>query len=322
MGQATADRGLNRHLLPAITVLAGIGVAVGLATAPGPLLDGALDRSGIASLIPMAGSPIGVTGRTLLALSTGGLVALTGFVARIKTALLTTTMAIADGDGEAAPVIRRADAHPDAPPRRPLRAHADLGAPLPLEDARCVAMPPVEQALPANLDQPMSMYDPAAVPAHPLEPMRAVTPLVRVEPVEVAEPARPKLVINTPVRQPAVAVAVAEVVRERVAVAPASSVEALRAPSVATLPAPRPAPRLVVETPRPVLDGRIETFELTPLVRPRVHPATVAQPKGDSIADLLARLERGSTRRPAPAPRPAEPTLDETLQRLRRLATG
>lgn len=310
MGQATADRGLNRHLLPAITVLAGIGAAVGIATAPGPLLDGALDRSGIATLIPMAAAPIGVTGRTLLALGTGGMVALTGFVARIRMALLTTALAARGDNG---PVIRRADAHPDAPPRRPIRASSDLGAPLPLEDACVVPMPPVAQALPANLDQPMSMYDPAAVPQRPLEPVRAVAPLARSQPVAEA-PVPPRFVISNPAPTPAAVIDAAPIkAPEAVAAAPAPVVEV-------------PAPVAPVQPPRlaavPIAEGRIETFELTPLVRPA--PARVAvAPQGETIADLLARLERGTTRRQATAPRePAPPTLDETLQRLRRLATG
>lgn len=308
--------GLMGRYLPAIAVLVGIGVAAGIATAPAETLNGALDRSGIAGVIPAAGSPIGATGRTIIALLVGTLVAAAGFAGRWRSLLHDRALRARPATGtqrvEPMPVVRRADAHPDAPPRRPIRASADFGDPLPIAalpapaptrvevpapeatplpwieptveasaetSPRIVDAEPVvqdagpAQTLPADLDQPMSTFDPAAVPDAPLEPVRPVVPLVRAV--------------------------------------------------------------------RPFDDGeRIETFELTPMQR---NAAAPEKPGGEqSIAALLARLEAVAARRaaeqaaqaaqpprplpveegtPEPAPAPIAPAdLHETLHKLRRLA--
>lgn len=77
------------------------------------------------------------------------------------------------------PVLRRADAHPDAPARRPLRADRDFGVPFPpvlpttrtfdvagvtapaVRSAPTVAPAP-ERALPTDLDEPLFAYDSGA----------------------------------------------------------------------------------------------------------------------------------------------------------------
>jgi hypothetical protein len=70
------------------------------------------------------------------------------------------------------PIIRRVDAHPDARPRPPLRASHDLDMPawalpkVPVEQEAATA----ERDLPADLDQPLAAFDPAAIPAVPLPP--------------------------------------------------------------------------------------------------------------------------------------------------------
>lgn len=182
---------LKTRLLPAVAILAGVGVAIGIATAPGATLNGAVERSGIVALVPAAATPIGATGRTVIALVAGAMVALMGLAARWR---LPATPAASPS----APVVRRADAHPDAPPRRPIRASADLGDPLPIaaptepRPAKAPA-PPAEQAIPADLDTPLSAVDPAALPAEPLEPVRALPPLTRI----VAPPLDPGERIET-----------------------------------------------------------------------------------------------------------------------------
>ena len=77
--------------------------------------------------------------------------------------------------GEGRPVVRHADTHPDAPPRRPLSAHADLGAPTPVPDP---GPPPAVRPIPADLDQPIAAFHPAAIPEVPREPVRPVAPLM------------------------------------------------------------------------------------------------------------------------------------------------
>ncbi|WP_294252536.1 hypothetical protein [uncultured Sphingomonas sp.] len=77
-----------------------------------------------------------------------------------------------DLDDLPAPIIRRADAHPDARPRPPLRASHDLDMPawalpkVPVEQETAAA----ERDLPADLDQPLAAFDPKAIPAVPLPP--------------------------------------------------------------------------------------------------------------------------------------------------------
>lgn len=70
--------------------------------------------------------------------------------------------------GDDALVVRRADAHPDAPPRRPLSL-ADLGG----------------IALPSDLDTPLSAIDPDAIPPIPREPVRPVAPLASGERLQI-----------------------------------------------------------------------------------------------------------------------------------------
>ena len=258
-------------MLPAAAMLAGIGVAAGIATAPGETLDAVAARLDLAAILPAAAPPLGTTARTLLALLLGTLVALTGCAAPLRRWLT------GRGERRDGPVVRRADAHPDAPPRRPIRASEDLGQPLPIIAAIDVApaaeapepplpwmSPPPERRLPRDLDLPMSVFDPGAVPAEPLEPVRPLPPL--------AMPAAP--------------------------------------PPPATSP-----PAAVQPVARPTLIDPGERFVAVALPPAPAPEAT--------IASLLDRLERGAARRQATAAAaPAPVSLDETLQRLRRLATG
>lgn len=162
-----------RLLVPALAVLAGIGVAAGIATAPGATLDAAVAQSHLADLLPMAAAPVGATGRSLIALAAGGLVAALGFLAMLVPAA-------------PRPAHRRADAHPDAPPCRPLRPSEELDGALPI--APDPPVPPAVQDIPADLDQPLSAFDPDAIPASPKAPVRAVPPLTRVAEVQVLPP--------------------------------------------------------------------------------------------------------------------------------------
>ncbi len=249
---------LSDLMLPAAAVLAGIGVAAGIVTAPAETLDAVVARLDLAAILPAAAPPVGATGRTLLALAMGLLVATIGCAAhwRARWTLRRVTRDV--------PMIRRADAHPDAPPCRPIRASEDLGQPLPIADTAVPEAPepplpwmspPPERRLPRDLDLPMSVFDPGAVPAAPMEPARPLPSL--------------------------------------------------------TVPTPPPAPPA-----RPTLIDPGERFESI---------ALPPMPAGEAtIASLLERLERGAARRQArvATPEPAPVSLDETLQRLRRLATG
>lgn len=93
------------------------------------------------------------------------------------------------------PVLRRADSHPDAPARRPIRAAEDLGQPLPMTAPapalrqRMIAKPVVarERGLPVDLETPLAALDPAAIPTTPREPVRPVAALSRPQIIDPGE---------------------------------------------------------------------------------------------------------------------------------------
>lgn len=77
---------------------------------------------------------------------------------------------------DAVPVLRRADAHPDAPARAPLLATRDLGTPFLEITARGAGAPERrERRLPRNLEQKLSAFDPDAIPAAPLQSSERLT---------------------------------------------------------------------------------------------------------------------------------------------------
>jgi hypothetical protein len=287
---------LVQRLTPnAALVVAGVlGTLAALVAAllPGGLLEPLVLASGIAAFVPSAEPPLGFTARLCLGVAAGGGTALLAWFA------LSTLIEFVRRNPALAqrrPSVRRADAHPDAPPREPLRAVRDLGfelggtaeqepldlatidlppepviamgAPSPaldpvvadvvVEPLPMPAPPPVVQPLPRDLDQPLASFDPGAVPDVPLAAPRPVAPL------------RPK---------------------------PAA----------------------------PVFEAgeRFETFALVPTPAP---PAPITGP--DTVAtvhSLLDRLERGIARRSQaaaaqPTPQPVQ-GLESTLDQLRRMA--
>jgi len=125
----------------------------------------------------------------------------------------------ADPD-QVAPVLRRADAHPDAPSRRPVFANRDLGTPfldvrarhLVADDTPAldsdIAHPPLPLPLrrevldlPGDLDQLLSVFDPGAMPpsvapASPVPPpapprQQIFAPTERFETFELTPMVRP-----------------------------------------------------------------------------------------------------------------------------------
>jgi hypothetical protein len=167
--------------LPGTPVIAGAlggGVALAALAVPMPVLEALVMGSGLPAILAAAEPPLGFTARAAIALGSGGFVGLFGWFGLALTLGPRSSILQADDDASDAivtPVIRRADAHPDAPPRPPLLATRDLGAPY---DPRPVVEPapvvvavpagPVERALPKDLDQPLSAFDPEAVPEVPM----------------------------------------------------------------------------------------------------------------------------------------------------------
>jgi hypothetical protein len=304
---------LNLPVAPLAGGVIGFVTAALFALMPTEMLEDLVVDSGIAAVLSAAEPPLGFTARFILIFLVGGGV---GMVAWFALFLLLGTRSIvvqhgSDGAGdEQMPRLRRADAHPDAPARRPLSASRDLGTPF-LEvhaerpvhmgvdesDDEVIEIVPVEaepvieqetlesdddswvmpdeQPLPADLDQPLAAFDPASIPDDPADWFPAPAPL-------------------------------------------------------------RMTPR------RPVFDPgeRFDTFDLAPLVpRPAppmpsaFTPSVPPMPRPDpsaTIHALLDRLERSVAKREVEAPPPPPPplplpirrqeSLEDALDSLRRLA--
>ncbi|WP_333571269.1 hypothetical protein [Sphingomonas sp.] len=111
--------------------------------------------------------------RLVLAIATGAIAAGAGaFLAHRLLRSARATGAAASLDSLPTPRVRRADSHPDARPRAPLRATHELDIPAWAAAAAPEAeVPaPAERELPVDLEQPLAAFDPLAIPAVPLPP--------------------------------------------------------------------------------------------------------------------------------------------------------
>lgn len=153
-------------------VASGLLVAAAFAFAPVALIEGVVEASGLPAMLPMAQPPLGVTARLLLAVGGGVFVGATCWAA-LYLLFGPGGVFAREGGADGMPEVRVADAHPDAPPRKPFSA-ADFGAPPP----PAAVEPPVERELPDDLEQPLAAFDPHAIPAAPREPVRPVAPLL------------------------------------------------------------------------------------------------------------------------------------------------
>ncbi|WP_295561673.1 hypothetical protein [uncultured Sphingomonas sp.] len=186
---------MMRWIAPVGGAVAALAVAVLFVALPATVLEDWVWRSGLPSLIGAAEPPLGTTARAVLALAGGALAGAVIWSALFLLfgpgGLLAPRVASSDG----VPVLRRADAHPDAPARRPLSA-ADLEDDDDMVFARPVTNsppppPPVEQPIPADLDLPLAAFHPGALPPVPLTPVRPVPPLRVPAKPAAEEPAAP-----------------------------------------------------------------------------------------------------------------------------------
>jgi hypothetical protein len=211
---------LNLPVAPLAGGVIGFVTAALFALMPTGMLEDLVVDSGIAAVLSAAEPPLGFTARFILIFLVGGGV---GMVAWFALFLLLGTRSIVvqhgvdDAGDEHMPRLRRADAHPDAPARRPLSAARDLGTPflevhaerpvhmgvddtddtvveiVPVEaevEPETVAivddtpkaeadnwLVPEERSLPADLDQPLAAFDPASIPDDPADWFPAPAPL-------------------------------------------------------------------------------------------------------------------------------------------------
>lgn len=181
-------------------IVAASAVAAAMVALPTHILESLAADSGIAAFVPSAEPPLGATARTLLAMLGGAFAGAVGWaVVTLLPRRAPRPAAQPQSDEETVPVLRRADAHPDAPPRAPLLATRDLGPPpFPPERAEPAPEPePIERDLPRDLEAPLSAFDPGAIPDVPAVPVPPVAPLYRKpelqpgERIETFELARP-----------------------------------------------------------------------------------------------------------------------------------
>src|SRR5687768_15435171 len=166
---------------------------------PDALFAGLVEASRLPDFVPAAQPPLGETARLA---ATGAAALLTFGAVWALMALLGRVPAARKPEAEPeaeAPRLRRADAHPDAPARRPLLAR-DLGEPLDLEDypeAPAGEEPPFAEAdyrpLPGFLvpqtpePEPVAEAEPEWVEPEPEAELEAV-PVAEAPPEAEAEP--------------------------------------------------------------------------------------------------------------------------------------
>jgi hypothetical protein len=161
----------------AVAALAAGSVGFATFAMPDHLFGQIVAATGLPQILAAAQPPLGMTAR-LAAVGAGALLtfalvwALLRALDRAPAAPRPAARAEPD---PAAPRVRRADAHPDAPARAPLRAGRDLGEPLDLETLADEAPPqaPEEDSFADLVSQPLPGF------------------LVRQEPEAIAEPEAP-----------------------------------------------------------------------------------------------------------------------------------
>lgn len=197
---ARAFRPIRCHpLFPAIVALwfAALFGLCGL-TIHSALLETLIDATGLDRVIPAAVPPAGLAARAVIALAlavAGGLIG--ALLGRAAASPRRTKGEIA---------TRRRDAHPDAPSRRPVSAHAELGeSPLPdmaLTPTEDIAMPgpgslegPEEEFSPASFDfaslELVHLPQPECAPAFAADPAAAPEPVAAGSTPEPAPTAPP-----------------------------------------------------------------------------------------------------------------------------------
>lgn len=340
---------MNLPLAPLIAAVAGGLAALGVAMIPVPALEALVMDSGLPSILAAAEPPLGTTARLAVALGTGAFV---GAFMWLSAFILLGSRGLTIGEAEDValdpeevplPVLRRADAHPDAPPRPPLLATRDLGRPF-LE---------IRAAVPAPAEPEDEHIDFDAIfPPRAITPPKAPEPVVQAPGPAAAAPVPPPVMATAPA--PVIAAPEGPESRDIHARGfqplaeqdlPADFDQPLSAFDPQAIPAvPKPAPVPLAplrRTPRPSIfdeSERFEIFELTPAVRrhvpeppaeapmPPLPRERIARPETDaSIHALLERLERGVADKglaPAaqPQPKQQERGLEEALVTLRNLA--
>lgn len=219
---------LKASLAPAAAIVLASLAALVIALIPAAMLESFALASGVAAVLPAAEPPLGWTARAVMILIGGGGLGILSWSVLFLW-FESGTPALEAAIADAAPVLRRADAHPDAPSRRPVFANQDLGTPFldvratrPAAPAESVASDardapagtfalPFECPIPADLDEPLAAYDPTAIrdavsaPVRPAGRQQIFGPGERFETFEltpiVRPPARESVLRHVPGRE-------------------------------------------------------------------------------------------------------------------------
>jgi hypothetical protein len=161
----------NRIDLP-LAAIAGLAVAFTMFVMPGDLLGRAVEATGLPQFLSAAQPPLGTKARALAAAA--GAIAAFGAVflllrilgRRGRPAPRRREEPEAETAEPAAPRLRRADVHPDAPSRRPILAARELGEPVRREPATAAPFWRPDD-FPAEPDEPEAAEPQAEVVEEP-----------------------------------------------------------------------------------------------------------------------------------------------------------
>jgi hypothetical protein len=199
-----------------VAALAGLSVAFLVYAMPGDTLAGLVGATGLASVVPAAEPPLGMTAR--IGIGAAGAVAVfaAAFLMLRWLDRLGSRHVERDDPAEMeAPRLRRRDFHPDAPPRPPIMATHELGEPAPPswpEESRDTPVPPEplaeipDMTLPPAAEEEWLLDAPMAAEAPAPEP--PPFPMARPEPESEPESAPvPEIVPVAEARAPVQAAA-------------------------------------------------------------------------------------------------------------------
>ncbi|MGP1352215.1 MAG: hypothetical protein ACTS1Z_02735 [Parasphingopyxis sp.] len=200
--------------IPTASAVSGLIVAALILMTPNPWFEAFILETGLPSVLGAAEPPLGARARIVFALVAALIVTSAAWL--VLSFILNRKQRDADSEDYAAEfgeteepsgfragTLRRADAHPDAPYRRPIMAEDDLGAPLDLVD---LAPPETDADESASNEEPLDLGEVAEVLAEDgdaaeneqTEPADAETDS---EP-EVAEPVSADAAFDVPEPEP------------------------------------------------------------------------------------------------------------------------
>lgn len=274
--------------IPVASAISGLIVAAIVLATPNIWFERFVIATGLPDLVAAAAPPLGVKARIVFALIAALAVTSLTWVA-LTVALGRKARRPIDRFGYAPeepvfdiPRRRRADSHPDAPPRRPISASDDLGMPLELTEVVTDEAEPVEAFAPAaEAEAPFELtgayeYEASELPAAQ-EEHEALEWADEDEPRTEPEP-EPETAAQEPVREEPIFTIP---LRPRAEEAPAEE----PAPATPEPAAVVPEPPVTPEAPEPV-----------------VSPAPsrpVSEEHRAELVDLVERLEAGLERRRA-----------------------